>query len=290
MRSEVSEAIPVVTTERKPPTLDVVDAQFHLRGAPEAAIAAMDAVGVESAVVDIIPPETRALSNGAVRYDYGLAESAMEQFPGRFAYMARFDPRDPDIDSVMERVTRAPGAVVVRTTDRGRLMSGGDARMLAAATKHHVPVMIYAQGCHDAVMRYVREFDELQFVIDHCGLFVQEFFLAGSFPHTAAFYIDALMEYARFPHVAVKWSHAPRMSRQPYPFHDVREQLTRVVERFGVNRVMWGSDYTVARDHHTYAESLFSVRESDRLSTTEKEWILGKTLRTVLNWPRTEST
>ena len=277
--------VPAVSTERKPRTLEVVDAHIHVRGEVEQAVAAMDAVGVESAVVDIAPPETYVLPSGVTRYDYGFVENAMARYPGRFAYMARFDPADPELDELMERVAASPGAVCVRTSDGAALESGGDAPILAAAGRHGLPVMVYLAGRHEALMRYVREFDDVQFVIDHCGLDVHEFFSSGSFAHPAGFYVDALMRYTSFPNVAVKWSHAPRMSRQSYPFKDVAEQLARMIDAFGVERLLWGSDYTVVRDHHTYAQSLFCVRDSDLLSESDKEWILGKTLRQLLHWP-----
>ena len=75
------------------------------------------------------------------------------------------------------------------------------------------------------------------------------------------------------------------MSRQSYPFEDVATQLARMIDAFGIERLLWGSDYTVVRDHHTYSESLFCVRDSDLLSEKDKEWILGKTLRQLLRWP-----
>jgi predicted TIM-barrel fold metal-dependent hydrolase len=277
--------VPEVSTERKPPGLDVVDAQIHLRAGLDRAVAAMDAVGVQSAVVDIWPPETRQLAKGVTRYHYGFVEDAMARFPGRFAYMARLDADDPEMDEVMAMIAATPGAVCVRTHDGGRMEAGGDAAMLAAAGRHGVPVMIYAAGRHKAVMRYVRQFQDVLFIVDHCGLSVQEGF-GGRMPETAAFYIDALLQYAPFANVAVKWSHAPRLSRETYPYGDVVEQLERLIDGFGVDRLMWGSDYTVTRDHHSYAEALFYLRHTDRLSESDKESLLGGTLRQLLRWPR----
>jgi L-fuconolactonase len=282
---EMSSAdLPEVTTRRTPPSLDVVDAQIHMRGGVDRAVAAMDAVGVESVVVDIVPPETRKLADGTIRYNYGYVQDAMARFPGRFAYMARLDPDDPEMDDLMARFAATPGAVCARTHDGNRIEAGGDATMLAAAGRHGVPVMIYAAQRHDAVMRYVRRFDSVQFIIDHCGLAVQP----GVQPlsHPAAFYIDALMPYAPFPNVAVKWSHAPRLTRQTYPYLDVVEQLLRMIDAFGVDRLMWGSDYTVTRDDHTYAEALFYLRDTDRLSDSDKVALFGRTLRRLLRWPR----
>jgi predicted TIM-barrel fold metal-dependent hydrolase len=277
--------VPEVSTERKPPVLDVVDAQIHVRAGVDRAVAAMDAVGVESAVVDIWPPETRELADGVTRYEYGFVEDAMARFPGRFAYMARLDPDDPAMDDLMARIAATPGAVCVRTHDGDCMEAGGDAAMLAAAGRHGVPVMIYPAQRHNALMRYVRQFDDVLFIIDHCGLSVQEGF-GGPLPQPAAFYIDALMQYAPFPNVAVKWTHAPRLTRESYPYRDVTEQLLRMIDAFGVDRLMWGSDYTVTRDHHTYAEAVFYLRDSDRLSESDKESLFGKTLRQLLRWPR----
>jgi len=118
--------------------------------------------------------------------------------------------------------------------------------MLTAAGRHGVPVMIYAAGRHKALMRYVRQFDDVLFIVDHCGLSVQDGF-GGRLRQPAAFYIDALMPYAPFPNVAVKWSHAPRLSRETYPYRDVTEQLLRMIDTFGVERLMWGSDFTRLR-------------------------------------------
>ena len=62
-------------------------------------------------------------------------------------------------------------------------------------------------------------------------------------------------------------------------------QLRRVIDAFGVKRLMWASDYTVTVDHHTYAESLFCLRCADQLSEGDKEWIL-ENRRELLHWPR----
>lgn len=59
-----------------------------------------------------------------------------------------------------------------------------------------------------------------------------------------------------------------------------------MIDAYGANRLMWASDFTVTVGHHTYAESLFCLRAADRLSENNKEWILGKTARQILRWPK----
>ena len=274
--------IPVISTPRRSPSLDVVDAQIHVRGEPGLAMAAMDAVGVEAAVVDIYPPDTHVGDDGITRYDWRLAQTAIERFPGRFAYMGRVDPADPDLDAIMKRFAETPDLVCVRTSDRAALEAGRDAPMLAAAGRFGIPVMIVVAGKHEAMMRYLAGFDEVQFILDHVAM-------DALAPRTArpsiSASVDALLAYAPYPNVAVKWTQAPRLSQERYPFRDVAEQLARTVEAFGADRVMWGSDYTVTRHHHTYAEALFYVRDSGLLSDRDKAQVLGATLRRILQWP-----
>jgi L-fuconolactonase len=266
--------------------MEIIDAQVHAnqRGIDQS-IAIMDAVGVNAAVIDIWPPARSKLPGGVTRFDYSFAEEAVARYPDRFAYIARFDPADPDLDDLMARVRTSPGRICLRIAsgfDMKAMREGAHERMLASASKHGVPVMIYPGGEHAALTAYVRKFDAVRFIIDHCGMGVERATLAAQ----SESIIDQLLTYAQYPNVAVKWGHAPRLSREPFPYRDLIKQLTRVIEAFGVNRLMWASDYTVTIDHHTYAESLFCLRGSDQLSHSDKEWLLGKTAREILGWSK----
>jgi len=266
--------------------MEVIDSQVHAnqRGI-EQSIAIMDAVGVDAAVIDVWPPVRRKLANGVTRFEYAFAEEAVARFPARFAYIARFDPNDPEVDDLMGEVRKAPGRLCVRIGsgfDLKVLREGGHERLLKAAGRHGVPVMIYPGGEHAPLMAYVRKFDTVPFIIDHCGMGVDRATLPNQLEST----IDQLIAYAKYPNVSVKWGHAPRLSRQAFPYRDLIDQLVRVIDAFGIKRLMWASDYTVTVDHHTYAESLFCLRCTDRLSDSDREWILGKAARAVLGWPK----
>jgi len=265
--------------------MEIVDAQVHAnhRGIDQS-ITIMDAVGVHAAVIDVWPPARTKLPSGIYRFAYPFADEAVTRFPDRFAYVARFDPNDPEIDTLMANVRKVPNRLCVRLAsgfDFKVMREGGHTRILEAAGKHDVPIMIYPGGEYDALTNYVRKFDSVQFIIDHVGMGVDRAALPNQLQST----IDHLIDYAKYPNVAVKWGHAPRLSREPFPYNDLLTELRRTVDAFGVNRIMWASDYTVTTDHHTYAESLFCIRGSDQFSATDKEWLLGKTLRSILRWP-----
>jgi predicted TIM-barrel fold metal-dependent hydrolase len=92
---------------------------------------------------------------------------------------------------------------------------------------------------------------------------------------------------AKYPNLAIKWCHAPaRLSEEPYPHADTVGHLRRVIDAFGAERVMWASDYTESRPHFTWAQSLHYLLYSSLLSETEKEWVLGRSVRQILSWPR----
>jgi len=91
---------------------------------------------------------------------------------------------------------------------------------------------------------------------------------------------------ARHPNLALKWCHAPsQLSGEGYPFADVLPHLRAAIDAFSVQRIMWASDHTQSKTHHSWAEALYYLRDSTALSAEEKEWILGRSARTILNWP-----
>jgi predicted TIM-barrel fold metal-dependent hydrolase len=101
--------------------------------------------------------------------------------------------------------------------------------------------------------------------------------------------LGQLYELARYPNLAVKWCHAPGLlSDEEYPYRDLQPLLRQAIEAFGAERIMWASDYTVARDQNgnTWAECLYYVLESDQLTWAEKAWLLGGAVRRALNWSR----
>ena len=73
---------------------------------------------------------------------------------------------------------------------------------------------------------------------------------------------------------------------EPYPYPDLMPTLLKVLEAFGPERVMWASDHTQSKNHHSWAESLYYLRDSSELSASDKEWLLGRSVRTILKWSK----
>lgn len=276
--------------------MDIVDAQVHfnLLGTLEAGMAAMDAVGVNALLYDeywafdahnrILPGYE--LPGGAFRQVFPLAEEAALRHPERFAYLVRFDRHDPELEALVATIRTMPQRKALRVvpwTSEGfqQFADGADEPLFAAAQKHGIPVFVLLPGRTRQLHRYLHAFPDVPVIVDHCGVMLSPGRLHDD--HLSGF--DDVLALAQFPNVALKWSHAPRLSAGAYPYPDVLDMLLRVVEAFGPQRVMWGSDHTQSRDHHSWAESLYYIRDTTELSPEEKGWILGRSLRAILQWP-----
>ncbi|MFD1733998.1 hypothetical protein ACFSC4_26565 [Deinococcus malanensis] len=141
--------------------MDIVDAQVHfnLLGTLDAGVAAMDAVGVSALLYDeywafdaksrILPGYE--LPGGAFRQVFPLAEEAALRYPERFAYLVRFDRRDPDLDALVGSIRTVPQRKALRVvpwTPEGfeQFAEGADAPLFAAAQRHRVPVFVLLPG------------------------------------------------------------------------------------------------------------------------------------------------
>lgn len=277
--------------------MDVVDGQVHanLIGT-EISLGIMDALGIQAMLID---EYIEASSDGSISPDYKLAngiyrpiapnaEAASYSHPERFSYLMRINPLDPDPEPWLRILQISPNFRAIRTgcgpgdsVESRALESGDFDRLFQAAMKLGIPVFVTCPSRVPFLVSYAKRFGDLQFIIDHCGA---EF--GGPAGKRS---IENALEAAKCPNIALKWAHAPYFfSTEPFPFKDLEPTLKRALDVYGPERILWASDYTVSRDRHTWAESLFAIRESSALSQSDKEWILGRTIRTLLNWTAPE--
>ncbi len=265
--------------------METIDAQVHLNHVGfDACVAAMDAVGIDAAIIDLFPPSGRRLPGGSIRHTYAAAEDAVRRLPSRFAYVARLDPTDPDLARLMADARAHPGCLGIRVDQppHAAFVDLGYAAFFALAERHRLPTWIVLPGRLDELAPYARSFPDLPLVVDHAGM--PETWNRAD-PHRFA-PLDALLALARFPNVAVKWGHVTKLSAMPFPYDDVLIHLRRVVDAFGPERVMWESDWTQCMGHETLAEMLFSIRLSEKFSDDEKACLLGRSARAVMRWER----
>jgi predicted TIM-barrel fold metal-dependent hydrolase len=277
--------------------MDILDAQVHANVIGiQATLAIMDALGIQSVLLDeyLGPAENPSqllpaykLPNGVFRPIGPTAEAAALAHPERFAFLMRVHPFDPGLDGWVEALAAAPGLKALRVVVFGEaelaaFKEGGFNHVFAAAHRHGLPLFICCPGIVPHLASYARKFCDLHITIDHCGV-------PFDAPRGTTTMDDAIA-LAEYPNVSLKWAHATSfLSTDPYPFRDLEPKLRQALDAFGRERMLWASDYTVTRHRANWGESLFYLLNSPVLSADDKEWLLGRTARTLLNWPAPET-
>jgi predicted TIM-barrel fold metal-dependent hydrolase len=96
--------------------------------------------------------------------------------------------------------------------------------------------------------------------------------------------LDKLIALQRYPKVFVKISHTWSLSKQDYPWLDSQALVRRLYDSFGPKRLMWATDWPIAKEKATYVKRLDVIRSGMTfLNDEDKRWLLSETPRKV--WP-----
>jgi predicted TIM-barrel fold metal-dependent hydrolase len=285
--------------------MEIIDAQIHepqptrpidaslgeqvsLLVGVEIAREAIDCVGVDAALV-------------FARQAY--MDACVARYPDRFAGALTFDYNADDLEAQVATFRQRPGMLAGRNlvgnardaTLRPEFGEGKFERLYVAAEKHHLPLFFSTHGHAEVMASVARAHPGLTMVIDHLGVSQSPVSPPRDEPWDR---LPGLLSLAQFPNVHVKFSGAPVLSREPYPHHDVWPYLHQVINAFGPERLMWGSDFTrlrwvpvvgglAPRDQwHFYSDSVNYLRDTTEIGPQDKELIFGGTIRRVLRWPK----
>ena len=272
-----------------------IDAQVHvyerdhpgrpwaavLHGPPEVTgddmIAAMDAVGVDAAVL--------VSAFTMYRYDASYAMEVHAAHPGRFALIKPVDPSDPAVAETIADWAKTKGAVGIRIMMRGDVATDpadpGLNRVLAAAGRHSLPVNLLAYGRLEQVAQMATRNPDTRIVIDHVGL--QQPFEPPA-PAEPFADLPAVLALAAQKNVVIKITGACTLSHQPFPYKDIWDPLARIFDAYGLDRCLWGTDWTRAVGLLSYEQGVQAFRVTDRLSDSDRATLMGGTLQRVYNW------
>ena len=240
-------------------------------------VAAMGAVGVDGAV--LVSPFTM------YGYDASYALEVHRQHPGRFGLVKPVDASDPRVAETIADWAATTGTVGIRLMmNRGVSTDPADPGLnlvLATAARHALPVNLMCTGRLEQVTQLAGRHPNTQLVIDHLGLPQPQ-----EPPAPAAPFADLpkLLALATHANVAVKISGACTLSHEPFPYKDIWDPLWRIFDAFGLDRCLWGTDWTRAVKVLTYQEGVEAFRITDRLSDSDRAVLMGGTLERVYKW------
>jgi L-fuconolactonase len=276
--------------------MPIIDAQLHayerdhpgrpwhavLTGPPEVTgeqtVATLDAAGVDGAIL--------VSAFTMYRYDASYALEVYKQHPGRFALIKPVDPANPAVADIIADWKRTPGAVGVRMLllRAGLAADPADSglnRVLAEAGRVSMPVNLHIAGRLDQGIELIRRHPGTRIIVDHLGL-VQPH--EPPVPAEPWAELPKVLTLAEQQNVAIKLTGACTLSHQPFPYNDIWDPVCRIIDAFGIDRCMWGTDWTRAVKFLSYAQGVDAFRATDRISASDKAKLMGGTLTRIYGW------
>ena len=248
---------------RYPFTPRPLSGQWYVDGpcSAEELLGAMDATGVDRAIL--------VQAVGAYSFDNAYAADAARTHPGRFLSAACIDPMAEKPADALDHWIRDRGMqglriFAVSRSDESWLGDPATFPLWERALElgaHLIVTIMNHQLPH--LHRFLEAFRDAPISLDHCA-----------FPDPAS--PESLFALARFPNLHLKvTTHvldaAIAHEGEALPF------VRRLVERFGAERLMWGSDFCQIQGRR-YAELVaLAHRAFDGLPEKEREACLGGT-------------
>jgi len=240
-----------------------------LPGSAEFLLESFEEAGVDGAL--IVQPINH-------KFDHSYVSSVINKYPGKFVGACLADPTEGGGGaSELRRLVQEEGYRAVRFNPylwpKGAPMTDAVGReMFQAAGELGAAVGFM---CFQGLMLHIKDIETLctdypstKVLIDHFG------FCKG----TGGEDWRRLLALARFPQVYVKTSAFFRVSAEQFPYADTQAQVLQLVDAFGANRLIWGSDFPFVVQECGYSKAAQVLNEMDGLSDDDKEWIMGKSL------------
>jgi L-fuconolactonase len=247
----------------------------HVNG--DEMVAAMDKVGVDGAI--FISAFTM------YQYDASYAVEVQNAHPDRFGLVKPVDPTDPDVADVIAAWKKTPGAVGIRimmTCEAGRDPADpGLDLILLEAMRHDFPVNMLCWDNVDAGIAVVDRHPDTRFIIDHLGILQPRTPPAAAEPWVD---LPKVLDLAKRPNAVIKVSGACTLSHEPFPFPDIWDPLARVFDAWGLDRCLWGTDWTRAFAVVNYEQAVEPFRLTDRLNDRERATLMGGACAKAYNW------
>jgi predicted TIM-barrel fold metal-dependent hydrolase len=238
-------------------------------------VAAMDAVGVDGAL--LVSPYSM------YRFDAGYALEVRAQHPTRFGLIKPFDPHSPSVAEEMAQWAGHAGVVGARImlAEADAAAEAGIGRILETGAELGLPVNLLAWDRPSALAKLATRHPNTRLVLDHLGL-RQPF---EPPPPAAPFAsLDEVLALADHDNIAIKVSGACTLSHEPYPYPDIWAPLTSIFDAFGLERCIWGTDWTRAVALLTYEQGVRVFLETELLSEAECGLLMGGSLAKIYDW------
>jgi len=237
----------------------------------------MDKVGVDGAIF--------ISAFGLYQYDASYAVEVQKAHPKKFAIVKPVNPDDPAVADVIADWRKQPGAVGVRIMlpkEAGRDPADpGIDRIAKAAAQHGFPVNVLFWGNVDAGTTLIDRHPNTRFIIDHLGILQPRVPPAPPEPWAD---LPKILELAKRANAVIKVSGACTLSKEPFPHNDIWDPLARVFDAWGMERCLWGTDWTRAYEVVNYENAVKPFVMTDRLSASDRAMLMAGATTKAYGW------
>lgn len=234
---------------------------------------AMDSAGVAQAL---------AIQPRVYGYDHAYLFASAEALGDRLRVMPLINVARPSgVEEMESLAVRAPVAgfrvIVHGQQQAAALLAAPASRLYAGLAERDLPLGVLTPPERlPAVEALAERQPDLRVVVDHLGG-IQ----VADWPRWG----KVLLGLSRLSNVHVKISALGHLSRQPFPYVDLHGAVRQLLECYGAERLMWGSDWPHAYRYGGYTDSHRSVStalfgRSDR----ECDQVLAGTARTLFGF------
>ena len=154
-------------------------------------------------------------------------------------------------------------------------------RILDAAAGAGVPVNMMCSTKLPLFGELARRHPNTQLIIDHLGIVQPP---APPVPDEPFADLPNVLALAELDNVAIKISGAGTLSHQSFPYPDIWEPLRQIFDAYGLERCLWGTDWTRATNLLTFEQGVEAFRVTDQLSDAERTVLMGGALSRIYNW------
>jgi predicted TIM-barrel fold metal-dependent hydrolase len=244
-------------------------------GSVEVLKAQMDEAGVDRAVT---------ISPWPYQWDMSYVLDTLPANRSWLAVAVLVHPRRPEGPATLERYVKEHGVCGLRI--HGRVFSLGpyDDPVTTPIWAKAAELGIALDACaaldeYPALARRAQEFPTLPIILDHCG-----YISPGYDPEVPT--LEPVLRLADYPNVYAKLTFFGTASKGQYPFEDVHWMGRTIIDAFGAERCMYGSNFPTAQynPRMTYEQTVQVFSEAIALTDEERSWILGGTAAKLWRW------
>jgi len=276
----------IASAQQKDEPLLVIDCHAHIYGEDERRYPTIEKPYRPPSGKGTVRHLRQEMESAGVRHVTAIQTSTFYRWDNRFtADSARdnsefmvgvvtLDPDDPGSPQMLEKYVQEDNVRGMRSipAKSGRLDDPGVDRLWSTAERLGIVInALVNRDRRGEVETLARRHPQLRVVMDHSMNLK-----AGSMLQPT---LQDLLALSKLPTIHAKLTFIPTGSAQPYPCRDLHDACRTIIDSFGPDRCVWGSDFPCELwcPKVTYAQHLRIFTHELGLSESTKKAVLGAT-------------